>query len=71
VRTMHGTSWCDVWDTCSAGVRVGMCALDGMDHCWPGGPGPRIICETFIGAYSEDLNANEHMWAFFQAHPLP
>jgi polyhydroxybutyrate depolymerase len=65
VRTAHGTSYCDAYETCDDGVRVGFCALEGMDHCWPGGAAPRRICETFIGAYSEDLNANENMWDFF------
>jgi polyhydroxybutyrate depolymerase len=65
VRTMHETSFCDVYEDCDEGVQVGMCTLDGMDHCWPGGPAPRAICEAVIGAYSEDINANVHMWEFF------
>ena len=64
VRTMYGTSYCDVYEACDGGVRVGLCTLDGMDHCWPGGEPPRTICETFIGVYSVDLNANEHLWEF-------
>lgn len=66
VRTMHETSYCDVYEDCDGGVQVGLCTLDGMDHCWPGGPTPRFICETVIGDYSEDINANVHMWEFFQ-----
>jgi polyhydroxybutyrate depolymerase len=70
-RTMFATSWCDMHDECDAGVQVGLCVLDGMDHCWPGGPAPRPICEMFVGDYSEDINANDHMWEFFSHHPLP
>ena len=65
VHTVYGESYCDVYDSCTGGIRVGLCTLAGMDHCWPGGPAPRPLCEAFIGAYSEDINANEHMWDFF------
>ncbi len=65
VHTTFGESYCDVYDSCTGGIRVGLCTLAGMDHCWPGGPSPRALCEAFIGAYSEDINANEHMWDFF------
>jgi polyhydroxybutyrate depolymerase len=65
VRTMYDDSYCDIYETCDGGIRVGLCSLVGMDHCWPGGEAARRICETFIGSYSADLNANEHMWEFF------
>ena len=65
VRTLYDDSTCDIYETCDGGIRVGLCSLVGMDHCWPGGEAPRTICETFIGSYSADLNANEHMWEFF------
>ena len=64
VRTAYGDSHCDVYESCDDGVRVGLCTLVGMDHCWPGGEPPRRLCETFVGAYSTDLNANEVLWDF-------
>lgn len=65
VRTPYADSFCDVYRDCADGVRVGLCTVTGLDHCWPGGPAPRVICETFVGAYSEDLNANDLLWAFW------
>ena len=71
VTTTYGDSYCDVHETCDGGSEVGLCALVGMDHCWPGGEPPRWLCETFVGTYSVDLNANELMWEFFSRHPMP
>lgn len=64
VRTAYGASSCEIYESCADGVRVGLCALAGMDHCWPGGEPPRELCESFVGAYSVDLNANEVLWEF-------
>ncbi len=71
VTTSFGDSYCDVHETCEGGAEVGLCALSGMDHCWPGGAPPRWLCETFVGTYSEDINANDYMWEFFTRHPMP
>jgi polyhydroxybutyrate depolymerase len=71
VTTHFGDSYCDVHETCDGGSEVGLCALAGMDHCWPGGEPPRWLCETFVGTYSVDINANDYMWEFFSRHPMP
>jgi polyhydroxybutyrate depolymerase len=65
VRTDYEASYCDIYEACNGGVRVGFCTLTGMDHCWPAGPGAGWMCELAIGPYSDDINANEHMWEFF------
>jgi polyhydroxybutyrate depolymerase len=41
--------------------------LEGMGHQWPGGePFPRWL----MGAPSNEIDATQEMWAFFEAHPL-
>jgi poly(3-hydroxybutyrate) depolymerase len=71
VHTEFGDSYCDVHETCEGGSEVGLCTLVGMDHCWPGGEPPRVLCEAFVGTYSVDINANDYMWEFFSRHPMP
>lgn len=69
VRTDHGPSYCDKWENCSDGVEVELCTLEGMGHCWPGGP--EALCIPDIGPPSSDVDANQHMWAFMSRFTLP
>ncbi|MCH9682702.1 MAG: hypothetical protein K0V04_14800 [Deltaproteobacteria bacterium] len=62
----RGDASCERYERCDAGVEVELCTIEGGGHTWPGGaniPG--------AGVTSQDLSANERMWAFFMAHPLP
>ncbi|MBN1770354.1 MAG: prolyl oligopeptidase family serine peptidase, partial [Deltaproteobacteria bacterium] len=68
-RTTHGDSYCETYTDCDGGVEVGFCSLDGMGHCWPGGS--RSLCLSYLGPYSDDVDANETMWEFFLRHPRP
>lgn len=68
-RTFYGDSYCDVYETCNDGVKVALCTLDPMGHCWPGGSS--ALCFSIIGPYNDDVNANERMWEFFQEFTLP
>jgi polyhydroxybutyrate depolymerase len=69
VRTYVGDSWCDVHESCADGVKVALCTLDPMGHCWPGGS--EALCLSYLGAYNDDISANERMWEFFQEFTLP
>lgn len=62
----NGEVECSTRDDCNGGVEVTLCTVTGGGHTWPGG-------ETIpgLGHVTEDINANDAMWAFFQRHPLP
>jgi polyhydroxybutyrate depolymerase len=68
-RTFYGDSYCDVYETCNAGVKVALCTLDPMGHCWPGGSS--AVCIGTLAPYNDDINANERMWEFFLEFTLP
>jgi polyhydroxybutyrate depolymerase len=58
----------DTYSGCREGTAVALYSVVGGGHTWPGGQGlPRII----FGKTSRDLNADEVIWEFFEAHPLP
>jgi len=60
---------CRTWKPCDGGATVGLCTLDPMGHCWPGGA--EALCFGFLGAYSDALDANAAMLDFFAEHSLP
>ena len=80
VTVQHGQSTCVTYGSDTPG-EVTLCTIQGMGHTWPGGTyGPACDkpesknCQSFmqaIGSLSDDLNADEVMWEFFQRHPLP
>ncbi len=56
---------------CSAGSEVQLYSIVGEGHEWPGGPSlPRSLTRA-LGPQSSAISANDVMWAFFVAHPLP
>lgn len=56
---------------CSDGAAVELFTLTGEGHEWPAGPVmPRSWTDS-LGPQSNAINANDAMWAFFAAHPLP
>jgi len=59
------------YDACGGGASVELVTVDGEGHEWPGGPvlPPRLTRE--LGPQSDAVNADDLMWAFFAAHPLP
>jgi polyhydroxybutyrate depolymerase len=56
---------------CPAGSTVELYSIVGEGHEWPGGPhlGKRIT--KVLGPQSSAISANDTMWSFFVAHPLP
>jgi polyhydroxybutyrate depolymerase len=56
---------------CSAGSEVELYSIVGEGHEWPGGPHlPKRITDA-LGPQSTAISANNTMWSFFEAHPLP
>jgi polyhydroxybutyrate depolymerase len=56
---------------CHGGATVELTVLRGAGHTWPGGPPLPPSVQAELGPTSRAVNANEMMWTFFQAHPLP
>ncbi len=56
---------------CHGGAIVELYAIAGEGHEWPGGPPLPQSLTKVLGAQSDALSANNVMWAFFAAHPLP
>ena len=56
---------------CADRAAVELYSIVGEGHEWPGGPHlPRRIT-LVLGPQSTAISANELMWSFFVAHPLP
>jgi len=56
---------------CAGGATVELYAITGEGHEWPGGPVlPRRLTRV-LGPQSSVIDANDIMWTFFEAHPLP
>lgn len=64
-----GAATCVTHLTCRAGAEVALCTIEGAGHTWPGGQYAGFG-ERAVGKLSQDLSANDLMWAFFQKHPL-
>jgi polyhydroxybutyrate depolymerase len=60
---------CQTWSGCDGDSEVRFCTLDPMGHCWPGGD-PEF-CYSFIGPYSDTVDATARMLDFFEQHALP
>ncbi|HEU5002629.1 MAG TPA: PHB depolymerase family esterase [Actinomycetota bacterium] len=56
---------------CSDGAMVELFTLNGEGHEWPAGPLMPRSWTNSLGPQSNAVNANDAMWAFFMAHPLP
>lgn len=52
---------------CREGAAVELYTIEGGGHTWPG-HGSRA---AFLGRNSRDVDVNDLMWAFFEAHPMP
>jgi polyhydroxybutyrate depolymerase len=63
---LNGDSHCETFDNCAAGTEVTLCTVEGGGHTWPGG-----LEVPQLGFTTQDLNATQHMWDFFEQHPLP
>lgn len=57
------------WD-CPPGAEVLLYRVERGGHSWPGSEFSRRV-ESVVGPTTFSISANEQMWAFFEAHPLP
>lgn len=57
------------WTACDDDAVVSMITVHGGGHTWP--QGWSYLDEDTIGLTSQDFSANEAIWDFFVAHPLP
>ncbi len=55
---------------CPADATVELYQVNGGGHAWPGSLVDKKL-EKVIGPVTLAISANDIMWAFFQAHPLP
>ena len=56
--------------TCPAGHDTVLYRVTGGGHTWPGSAFSQAI-ESVVGHTTMNINADQIMWDFFQAHPLP
>jgi polyhydroxybutyrate depolymerase len=56
----------EVYGQCRDGTGVALYAIEGGGHTWPGGL--QYLPERVIGKTSQDINANETIWRFFEEH---
>jgi polyhydroxybutyrate depolymerase len=70
VTYQNSGATCLTYQGCAQGADVTLCTLRGHGHAWPGGTtyGLAAMCG---GVQSTDLIANDALWDFFVAHPLP
>ena len=67
----NGSASCERHEGCQGNGDVVLCTIGQGGHQWPAGaPGLGVDCPT-PEAYSDDLPANDQIWSFFQAHPMP
>jgi polyhydroxybutyrate depolymerase len=59
------------YGNCTGDSAVELYTIAGEGHEWPGGPTLRKRITRELGPQSNAISANETMWAFFVAHPLP
>jgi polyhydroxybutyrate depolymerase len=58
------------WADCDDGAAVELYRVEGGGHSWPGSAFSASIANV-IGPTTMTISANELMWSFFEAHPLP
>jgi polyhydroxybutyrate depolymerase len=56
--------------SCPKGAEVELYTTEGGGHSWPGSEFSKSVVAV-VGKTTETISANELMWEFFQAHPLP
>ncbi|TNE44305.1 MAG: hypothetical protein EP343_31645 [Deltaproteobacteria bacterium] len=61
----QGQTQCETYESCKNNATVTLCTSQGVGHCWPG--------NTFCvgGKSTQEINANDTMWTFFQQYTLP
>ena len=67
-----GDTTCKTYSSCSNGVEVTLCTIEGGGHTWPGGAyyPDKLLFRKVVGKLTKDISANDMMWDFFKKHPL-
>ncbi len=58
---------CEVYGGCQEGAEVVLYVVEGGGHTWPGGI--QYLPERIIGKTSQQMDASQAIWEFFQRHP--
>jgi len=54
---------------CQKGSEVRLLSIKGGGHTWPGSPMPsKGLRKRIVGVTSQDINASDVVWSFFQQH---
>jgi polyhydroxybutyrate depolymerase len=56
------------YTNCAQNADVEFYAVHGGGHSWPGG---KALPKFIVGHTTQDIDATQVMWQFFQKHPLP
>jgi poly(3-hydroxybutyrate) depolymerase len=52
----------------SSSSEIQLCFINGIGHTWPGGNS--LLPEFIVGKTTNNVKANDLIWAFFQRHSL-
>jgi polyhydroxybutyrate depolymerase len=58
-----------VYDRCDQGATVELYVVEGGGHTWP--DATIDMLPDALGVTTHEISANDLMWTFFQAHPMP
>ncbi|HSR34642.1 MAG TPA: DUF885 family protein [Anaerolineae bacterium] len=64
--TKQGSLTVETWGNCQAGATVTLYSVEDMGHVWPDFPKGDVF-----GPDTSDVVANDLIWEFFDAHPMP
>jgi polyhydroxybutyrate depolymerase len=62
----QGEVTCSTFSSCAQSTEVTLCRVDGGGHTWPGGQ-----ARPLYGHTTDDIDATDRIWSFFEQHPLP
>jgi len=60
----------DTYSDCQQGAEVTLYSIQDGGHFWPGGEQPYVPADQ-IGKTNAGWDADEIIWKFFAAHPMP
>jgi polyhydroxybutyrate depolymerase len=60
----HGEVTGETWSNCQGSAEVTLYTIEGRGHSWPGSDMPPEIT-------TQDIDATDVIWKFFEAHPMP
>jgi polyhydroxybutyrate depolymerase len=64
ITFQYGEVTGETWNNCREGTKVTFYTIEGRGHSWPGSDMPTEIT-------TQDIDATDVIWEFFEAHPMP